>query len=960
MSTPPTPDAPSTRAGQHSVRLVAAVHESRRRPLVGAAVAVALLAAGCSSIDSRSNAAEGDDADVVLPPTTKVLDDDTLDALEAVNGTGTLTFAVSTGLVGTLEEGDVVVAGVSAHTPGGLMRKVETVTEREGAVVVTTEVAALDEAIDRAHIQHEHQVDLGDADLDHPATRFADGVELVDGGAVRRGEHEGTEDEIDDGSEDDGSRDEVSEDDEGAFADRMSAESPPPVRTVQLAAQPSKHTRGGASGNLFALNDVVLHDGADGRVTASGSFSFEARPRIVLDIDESGLNEFTVNLDVTEGVTLRLDATGTATLREDVTIAVVPLGDVVFTAGPLPVVISLRLDVVVTADGSITAEMHSSVAQTASASVGFGWRDGGFDAFADSDSDFEFDAPTFSGAATAKVAVGGRLSLCLYTVFCAYAQGDGFVGVDASPAEPPTCVDWALSGGIEAKVGVDLPLIVAHVKEDATVLEERSELDRYRCAEDAGTGGGGQRGGVPWARSYSGDRGAAGNAIETTRDGGSIVAGGASFSSSFGGGNVLWVVKLDAVGDIEWEYQYFGAGAARAVRETDGGYYVAASNGEVLKLDRRGRLRWARRYTVNDDNGHPVGVAAEALQVMSDGGAVVAANALSATTSYDIVLVKIAQDGDVQWSRRFGGPGSETVGGLALGADGGMLVAGASTGSFSSQEHAWALHLRPDGSVVWQKQYLVDWTTTGNGFEPTKFDAAEVTPDGGFVVGGRIGGYRYSPFCDRMQIENGACDGTGSVGGVGWVMRLDAGGSALWSTAQSMGTLNDEISAVTFAGSAVVAAGSKGLGDEQDVWAVQFGGDRGEIGWSRIFGGPRYDTTAPLILGGGSQYVDAGGSGVRIVGTSNSLSDHSELWVLDLTLTGQLDFTDDRGVQDLYWNGLGIPLLTATGPTGDKTVSNRSVDTDTDTTDPRAESEDLTNGIEVATTRARVRTQAGG
>ena len=136
----------------------------------------------------------------------------------------------------------------------------------------------------------------------------------------------------------------------------------------------------------------------------------------------------------------------------------------------------------------------------------------------------------------------------------------------------------------------------------------------------------------------SGEDGA--SAIQTTTDGGYIVVG---YSSSNNGnvtgnhgGDDYWIVKLDAIGTIQWQKSLGGSGSDSAVSvqtSLDGGYLVAgsstSSDGNVIgnhgsndnwlvKMDAIGNLQWQKSL---GGSGSDVGYS---IQQSSDGGYVVA------------------------------------------------------------------------------------------------------------------------------------------------------------------------------------------------------------------------------------------------------------------------------------------------------------------------------------------------
>ena len=146
----------------------------------------------------------------------------------------------------------------------------------------------------------------------------------------------------------------------------------------------------------------------------------------------------------------------------------------------------------------------------------------------------------------------------------------------------------------------------------------------------------------------------------------------------------LWIVKLDRCGIIQWEKSFGGTGyeSARDVAETaDGGYIVLGETNStdggviagyggtkdiwLLKLDAAGNLQWQKRY---GGSGLDIG---NHIEITSDGGYLIAASSSSndgdirgnhGTGGYtDGVLMKITAAGAVQWSKCFGGSKNEEL-----------------------------------------------------------------------------------------------------------------------------------------------------------------------------------------------------------------------------------------------------------------------------------------------------------
>jgi hypothetical protein len=154
---------------------------------------------------------------------------------------------------------------------------------------------------------------------------------------------------------------------------------------------------------------------------------------------------------------------------------------------------------------------------------------------------------------------------------------------------------------------------------------------------------------IQWTQTYGGTDDDEAQWIIQTSDGGYAIAG-ETFSFGVGDGD-FWLVKTDASGDILWSQTYGGTeseGARCVVETTDGGYALIGTTWSfgmgsrdflLVKMDALGTVQWTHTYggTGNDR--------AECLIQTNDGG-----YALSGTTESfgaglgDFWLIKTAPD----------------------------------------------------------------------------------------------------------------------------------------------------------------------------------------------------------------------------------------------------------------------------------------------------------------------------
>jgi hypothetical protein len=164
-----------------------------------------------------------------------------------------------------------------------------------------------------------------------------------------------------------------------------------------------------------------------------------------------------------------------------------------------------------------------------------------------------------------------------------------------------------------------------------------------------------------WCRTYADGGEESGNAVQQTADGGYIIAG---WTDSFPIGRVVYLVKLDSLGDTLWARTYSGIYPAEgySVQQTrDGGYIVAgitvfsnetpaATSVYLVRTDSLGEALWSRTYGVGD---YYVG---RSVQQTTDGGYIVAGHIYDLYTFLlEVYLIRTDSLGDTLWTRTYGG-----------------------------------------------------------------------------------------------------------------------------------------------------------------------------------------------------------------------------------------------------------------------------------------------------------------
>jgi len=263
-----------------------------------------------------------------------------------------------------------------------------------------------------------------------------------------------------------------------------------------------------------------------------------------------------------------------------------------------------------------------------------------------------------------------------------------------------------------------------------------------------------------WQRSLGGSRDDYAANIIQTSDGGYAVCGYTNSNDDDVSGNHgasdYWVVKLDGVGNIQWQATMGGTALDNAtdIRQTsDGGYIVVgysnSGNGDVTgnhggsldywmtKLDANGSLLWQKSIGGSDDDQ------AAAVRQTDDGGYLVAGSSRSAdgdATSghtgrgYDYWIVKTDASGTIMWQQIYGGTGDDYASAMCQSGRA-YVIAGYSNsidgdvaGNHGINDY-WLIMVDPsNGGLYWQK------TLGGSGDD--RASCIQQTVNGGYIVTG--------------------------------------------------------------------------------------------------------------------------------------------------------------------------------------------------------------------------------
>jgi hypothetical protein len=363
-----------------------------------------------------------------------------------------------------------------------------------------------------------------------------------------------------------------------------------------------------------------------------------------------------------------------------------------------------------------------------------------------------------------------------------------------------------------------------------------------------------------WDHAYGGNGQDEPAALVPTTDGGCIVAG-SSTSGVFGthsqaaqGARDYWLIKLSAQGVQQWDQRFGGSGEDQlaVVRPTaDGGYVLGGSSSTlyqdgdksennvgprdfwVVKTTSTGQKVWDRSVGGGgNDQLHD-------LLETADGGYLLAGETNGhGNGEYDFFLLKLSAAGTREWSTRYGGTAHEELRIIRRTPDNGFLLAGTSASpmgvgktqpSRGGQDY-WVVKVNALGVKEWDRTY--------GGPNDDVLSSLQLTPDGGFILGGTstsgVGG-------EKSQPSRGDKDM--------WVVKVNAAGSVDWDQ-RFGGNLEENLTALHPVAGGYLLGGSSwsGSGGDKtqpnwgycDYWLLRLD-EQGNLVWEQRYGGESID-----------------------------------------------------------------------------------------------------------------------
>lgn len=255
------------------------------------------------------------------------------------------------------------------------------------------------------------------------------------------------------------------------------------------------------------------------------------------------------------------------------------------------------------------------------------------------------------------------------------------------------------------------------------------------------------------------------------------------------------------------------------------------------------------------------------------------------TTDADYWVFKTDTNGNLLWSKTYGGSVDDRASKIISTADGGFAVLGYSRSNDGdvSNNHGfydyWFLKLDATGNLQWQKCYGFSGHDQGHSLVQT--------PDAGYLLVGFI------DYDGRSASTNNLNEPLHGVGEY-WAIKIDASGNEEWDQYYG-GTNNDRAYAVvqTPDGGFLMVGNSESddfdITDPKgsyDFWAVKINAN-GVMLWQKNYGGTGIEIAYGLIKSHDGNYYVIGDTRSSDIDVTNPKG-NADIWLLKITGTGSL------------------------------------------------------------------------
>ena len=373
--------------------------------------------------------------------------------------------------------------------------------------------------------------------------------------------------------------------------------------------------------------------------------------------------------------------------------------------------------------------------------------------------------------------------------------------------------------------------------------------------------------------------------------------------SGLQGPSDIWLAKIDQLGSIIWQHTYGGSSSERPVSiqeatvggyimlgvtsSEDGdvsGYHGGSSDIWVVKMDEDGGIEWQKTYGgTGTDSGSSM------LQHIN-GGYIIggSTNSTDGDVSnskglHDGWVIRINEAGNILWEHSYGGSGQDF--GSIFSTNGSGYILGLTTGSYDGDVNfgnhgsgdVWLAKLTDTGSIAWKRIY--------GGSGQDNLGMIMQTSDGGYLV--------------TSYTKSNDFDVSGNHGEADlWVLKLNAIGLVQWK--KTLGGSDFDFGGAIFETDEhdFILSCTTGSSDgdisvnygSDDAWLIKLS-STGSLLWEKTYGGT-YSENGGIILP-----ADDGG-----------------LFMLRGTYSNDIDVSGNNGSQDFWLVKFSPELVSSNEP----------------------------------------------
>jgi len=285
-----------------------------------------------------------------------------------------------------------------------------------------------------------------------------------------------------------------------------------------------------------------------------------------------------------------------------------------------------------------------------------------------------------------------------------------------------------------------------------------------------------------------------------------------------------------AFSQVTFQKVYGGAGKSdylRSVQQTSDGGYIAAGYTDswgagswdvfLMKIDVNGDMLWSKTF-----GGSALDWARSVRQTV-DGGYIITGKTKSfGAGNDDVFLIKTDGSGNLLWTKTFGGPEDDAGASVQQTNDGGYIVAGYTSSFGAGDRDVYLIKTNGSGNLL--------WTKTFGGSAIDRAYSVQQTVDGGYIIAGETKSFGAGGNC----FGNPCSDF--------YLIKTDGSGNLLWTktfggTGQDLGFSVQQ----TTDGGYIIAGDTESFGAGGfDVYLIKTD-ESGNLLWTKTYGGTGSD-----------------------------------------------------------------------------------------------------------------------